>query len=415
VPSPAAGTLVEILVEEGDTVEVGSVIARIGVGEGASAGGTAPTAPSQGAQSTAPAQADPPKTPDEAPSQPSYEPVGDGGSSITRTSKDGRFFSPLVRSIAETEGLSMEELSQVPGSGREGRVSKDDLMQYLQTRGQQPAPQQTQPAPAQPQAKPADRAPQPSAKPTQPPVPQASGYGDRVEVQEMDRMRRIIADHMVRSKATSPHVTSFAEIDVTNLVRQREKNKRRVQEREGVKLTFTPYFIRAAVDALRDHPLLNASVEGTRILIRKDFHIGMAVALGTTGLVAPVIRDAGSLNLVGLAKAAADLATRARDKKLQPDELSGGTFTVTNVGSLGSLMGTPIINQPQVAILSPGAIVKRPVVIEHPELGDTIAIRHMMYVSLSYDHRIIDGAMAASFLGAYRAQLEAIGPDSTLI
>ncbi len=227
----------------------------------------------------------------------------------------------------------------------------------------------------------------------------------------MDRMRRIIADHMVRSKATSAHVTSFAEIDVTNLVRQREKNKKRVMEREGVKLTYTPYFIKAAVDAMRDHPMLNSSVEGNRVLVRKDFHVGMAVALGTTGLVAPVIRDAGGLNLVGLAKAAADLATRARDKKLQPDELSGGTFTVTNVGSLGSLMGTPIINQPQVAILSPGAIKKRVVVVEDPELGDIMAIRMMMYVSLSYDHRIVDGAMAASYLGKYTRLLEEIDPN----
>src|SRR5690606_23263618 len=205
-----------------------------------------------------------------------------------------------------------------------------------------------------------------------------------------------------------------AEVDVTNLVRLRERNKDAFLAREGVKLTFTPFFVQAAVEALREHPLLNASVEGKRIIVRKDYHIGIAVALGKTGLVAPIVRDAGQRNLVGLARAAADLAERARNKQLQPDELQGGTFTLTNIGSLGSLMGTPIINQPQVAILAVGTIKKRPVVIEDPNLGDIIAVRQMVYLSLSYDHRIIDGAMAASFLQKYVATLEEIGPDFEL-
>ena len=231
----------------------------------------------------------------------------------------------------------------------------------------------------------------------------------------MDRMRQLIADHMTRSKATSAHVTSFAEVDVTGLVRHREAHKAEFEAREGVKLTYTPYFIHAAIEPLRTHPLLNSSVEGNEIHIKKAFHIGIAVAIGTKGLLVPVVRNAGQQNMTGLTHTIADLAERTRSKKLQPDELQGGTFTITNVGSLGSLMGTPIINQPQVAILSPGAIVKRPVVIEDPEMGDVIAIRHMMYVSLSYDHRIIDGSMAASFLAAYRESLESITVESPLV
>jgi 2-oxoglutarate dehydrogenase E2 component (dihydrolipoamide succinyltransferase) len=227
----------------------------------------------------------------------------------------------------------------------------------------------------------------------------------------MDRMRQIIAQHMTDSKRTSAHVTSFAEVDVTGLVQLREASKESFLKREGVKLTFTPFFVKAAVDALREHPILNASVDGTRIIVKKDIHVGIAVALGTTGLVVPVIRNAGDKNVAGLARAAATLAERARSKQLQPDDLQGGTFTVTNVGSLGSLMGTPIISQPQVAILATGTIKKRPVVIEDARLGDVIAIRHMMYVSLSYDHRIVDGAMAASYLQRLIAELEAYGPD----
>ncbi|MGB3544927.1 dihydrolipoamide acetyltransferase family protein, partial [Rubrivirga sp.] len=261
--------------------------------------------------------------------------------------------------------------------------------------------------PVAPAAAPSKPAPKPSA-------PSSSDTaGERVEVVEMDRMRQLIAEHMRRSKDTSAHVTSFAEIDVTGLVQHRERYNASFQAREGTKLTYTPYFILASIEPLREHPYLNSSVEGSRVLLKKDYHVGIAVAL-EKGLLVPVVRNAGQQNLTGLAHNVADLAQRARTKKLQPDELQGGTFTITNVGSLGSLMGTPIINQPQSAILSPGAIVKRPVVLE-TEAGDVIAIRHMVYVSLSYDHRIIDGAMAASFLAAYRDALEAIGPDSPLI
>ncbi|GIV60658.1 MAG: dihydrolipoamide acetyltransferase component of pyruvate dehydrogenase complex [Rhodothermaceae bacterium] len=395
VPSPASGVLKEILVGEGETVEVGTKLAVIAT--------EAATAPSPGRPPA------PEATAKAAPSEPApahdVAASGDGaaqapveaGKPIPREA-GGRFFSPLVRSIAEKEGLTMQELASIPGSGREGRVTKQDVLAYLEQRKQRPAE-----APERPPA------------PPKRPAPVAAGEASgRVEIIEMDRMRQIIAEHMVRSKATSAHVTSFAEADVTNLVRLRERQKEAFERREGVKLTFTPFFVKAAVEALREHPLLNASVEEKRILVKYDYHIGIAVAIGKTGLLAPVIRNAGHLNIAGLARAAADLAERARNKQLQPDELQGGTFTVTNIGSLGSIMGTPIINQPQVAILATGAIKKRPVVIEDPDLGDIIAVRHMMYLSLSYDHRIIDGAMGASFLQKVVSVLESFDPNMEL-
>ncbi len=398
IPSPAAGVLVEILVPEGETVDVGTPIAVIASGDGAAIPAATPAA--------TPA---PEPVPQPAAS-PTPAPSGDGaaipvvttpvaaGAPIQRRGSDGRFYSPLVRSIAETEGLSMGELEAIAGTGADGRVTKSDVMGYLHNRGAQPA-----------------AVPAPKAVPTPVAVPAVSKEGGaRVEVIEMNRMRQLIAEHMTRSKATSAHVTSFTEIDMTGVVAHREKHKADFLAREGTKLTYTPYFIHAAIEPIRSHPLMNSSVEGTRIMVKKDFHIGIAVAIGSKGLLVPVVRNAGQHNLTGLAHAVADLANRARNKQLLPDELQGGTFTITNVGSLGSLMGTPIINQPQVAILSPGAIVKRPVVIEDPALGDVIAIRQMMYVSLSYDHRIIDGAMAASFLRAYKDSLEEIGLESTL-
>ena len=417
VPSPAAGTLKEVLVEEGDTVEVGTAIAKIATGEAASAGGASePEAPQAAPQGDgAQAEAEGPQT-SEPTSAPSGDASGDGAmveteaqeaGPVSRKGSDGRFYSPLVRSIAEKEGVSMEELASIEGSGREGRVSKEDVLGYLEARKSKPAQK-----PAKEEAPAARR---PSSAPTPKPIPaDLGGYDGRVEIIEMDRMRQIIAEHMVRSKATSAHVTSFTEADVTGLVKLREQRKEAFLKREGVKLTYTPFFVQAAVEALREHPILNASVEEKRIVIKKDFHIGIAVALGKTGLLAPVVRDAGQKNLSGLARTAADLAERARKKQLQPDELQGGTFTVTNIGSLGSLMGTPIINQPQVGILAVGAIKKRPVVVEDVKLGDLIAIRSMMYLSLSYDHRIIDGAMAASFLHKMVEVLESYSPDMDL-
>jgi pyruvate dehydrogenase E2 component (dihydrolipoamide acetyltransferase) len=412
VPSPSAGILAEILVAEGETVDVGTPIAVVATGEGVSVGEPSTPAPARAAEEAPRETGDAPDpaekgygmsgTAMQGDGAPMAEPAEAGPAGpIPRRSESGKFFSPLVRSIAEQEGISLRELEGIDGSGSEGRVTKKDLLAYLEGRKSQPAAQPaSQRAPERP-AQRAQRAPAPAP---------ASGGGDRVDVIEMDRMRQLISEHMRRSKDTSAHVTSFTEVDVTNLVRLREQHKDAFVKREGVKLTYTPFFVRAAVEALRTHPLLNASVEGTRIMVKKDFHIGIAVAIGTRGLLVPIVRDAGQKNVTGLAHAVADLAERTRNKQLTPDELQGGTFTVTNVGSLGSLMGTPIINQPQVAILSPGKIQKRPVVIEHPDLGDTIAIRHMMFVSLSYDHRIIDGSMAASFLQAYTQALESLDP-----
>lgn len=398
VPSPAAGIVSEILVPEGETVDVGTRIAVI-VSEADAAAAPAPAPVAAPAPAAAPAA---------APATVAAVAAHSGdGAPIPRLGPAGEFFSPLVRSIAEKEGVSLAELQALSGSGRESRVTKADLMAYIKTRGSAPAA----PAPAAP--RPA-AAPAPAAPVSFEPTKVVSENGSRVEIIKMDRMRQIIAEHMTRSKATSAHVTSFAEIDVTNLVRFREANKHGFEQREGIKLTYTPFFVFAAVEALKDHPILNSSVEGHEVHVKKDYHVGIAVAIGKTGLVAPVIRNAGQMNVIGLAHAANDLANRARSKQLLPDQLQGGTFTVTNVGSLGSIMGTPIINQPQVGILATGAIKKRPVVIEDPNIGDTIAIRSMMYVSLSYDHRIVDGAMASSFLRRYTDVMESFGPHGEL-
>jgi len=434
VPSPAAGVLKERLVEEGDTVEVGTVIAVVGAEASADASVDA-SAPADSGDA-APADTAAPNA--EPQPEPTPQPVADDGRPIERRGEDGQFFSPLVRSIAETEGLSMSELESISGSGREGRVTKEDVLSYLETREQQPAPATATEPSTEADTPSGDSAPDPESTPAQPkPAPQAPAsrtpkradytveagpsedelkqqYGDRIEVVEMDRMRKITAEHMVRSKATSAHVTSFAEADVTGLVKFRERHKEAFQEREGAKLTFTPFFVQAAVEALRDHPTLNASVEGDKIVQKKNYHIGIAVAIGQKGLLAPVIRNAGDLNISGLARKMADTAKRARSKQLQPDELQGGTFTVTNIGSLGSLMGTPVINQPQVGILATGAIKKRPVVVEDPDMGDVIAVRHMMYLSLSYDHRIVDGALGSSFLHRCVEVLESYSANDEL-
>lgn len=375
VPSPSAGFVHEILIAEGETVDVGTKIAVIATSASRSST-SAPVAAAPEAE-LAPVVVTTPASSAAAPVNYSAalrtDLVGSGdGAPIPRTGPGGEFFSPLVRSIADSEKVSLAELLSLNGSGHEGRVTKADLVAYLNARGKNPAPIAAVSAPVV----------VPPSVTFEPTPVQASPSG-RVEVIKMDRMRQIIAEHMVRSKATSAHVTSFAEIDVTNLVKLREANKDAFLRREGIKLTYTPFFVFAAVEALKEHPIMNASVVGNEIHVRKDYHIGIAVAIGKTGLVAPIIRDAGQKNVIGMAHAAADLAERARSKQLMPDQLQGGTFTVTNVGSLGSIMGTPIINQPQVAILATGAIKKRPVVIEDERYGDTIGIRSMMYVSLS--------------------------------
>jgi 2-oxoglutarate dehydrogenase E2 component (dihydrolipoamide succinyltransferase) len=399
VPSTAAGTITEILFKENDVVPVGTVIARIDtVGAGAA------TAP----QAAAPVQQAPP--PPAPIAQPVAVPVHTPAAAFV---SDGpRFYSPLVLNIASKEGISMNELENIPGTGNEGRVTKRDILNYVASRGNGapaavPAPvaqPAAQPAPVQQAAQPATQT-APSAAPAA-----ASSYGNNVEIIEMDRMRKLIADHMVRSKATSPHVTSFTECDVTNIVNWRNKTKNAFEKKYGEKITFTPIFIEAIVNCIRKYPMINSSLDGDKIIVKKDINIGMATALPSGNLIVPVIKNSDTKNLLGITKDVNSLANAARTNKLKADDTQGGTFTLTNVGTFGSLMGTPIINQPQVAILAVGAIKKRPMVLE-TEQGDVIAIRHMMYLSLSYDHRIVDGSLGASFLTAVANELEAFDPN----
>lgn len=348
-----------------------------------------------------------------------------------------RFYSPLVRNIAAQEGISITELDKIPGTGAEGRLTKDDLLSYIQNKyrsvsvlqngktsiaeapadnsseRKQPITQVSEPVIKSPEQKPGTERQQPeSPKPETIENKAFSGAsvsgGD--EIIEMDRMRRLIADHMVMSKHVSPHVTSFVEADVTNLVLWRERIKGSFEKREGEKITFTPIFIESVVKAIKDMPMINISVNGTQIIKKKDINISMATALPSGNLIVPVIKKADELNLIGLTKAVNDLANRARNNKLKPDDVQGGTFTITNVGSFGNVMGTPIINQPQVAILAVGAIKKKPAVIETLQ-GDMIGIRHMMFLSLSYDHRVVDGALGGSFVRRVADYLENWDPE----
>ncbi len=398
VPSTSAGVITEILFKENDVVPIGTVIARI------STGGQEPVAPIAPAAATVNVAVSENIESQEIPYMPAAAPMQTEPVSVGSP----RFYSPLVLKIAQEEGISMSELETLPGTGQDGRVSKKDILAYLQTRGSGGAPS----VPVQQHS--GDfmvKAPQNIAAPNQAEaaVP-ATSYGANTEVIEMDRMRRMIAKHMVDSKHTSAHVTSFAECDVTHMVQWRDRVKKDFEKREGTRITFTPMFIEAIVKAIKKYPLLNSSVDGDRILVKKDIHIGMATALPTGNLIVPVIKNADQLNLVGLAKQVNGLAEAARTGKLRPDDTAGGTFTLTNVGTFGSIMGTPIINQPQVAIMAVGAIKKRPVVIETAQ-GDSIAIRHMMFISLSYDHRIIDGALGSTFLNAVARELENWDPD----
>jgi 2-oxoglutarate dehydrogenase E2 component (dihydrolipoamide succinyltransferase) len=389
IPSPVEGEVLKLLFEEGDVVPVGKVIAIIKV-EGD--------------------EDDTEETPVEKPDtemkagQASTKEMHDVETGESKELRDGdfsyasRFYSPLVKSIAKKEQVSLSELEQIPGSGKDNRVTKEDMLNYLKTRTE------TVPAASKPEKSGAAR-----TIPTKIEAPKVTaGVGD--EIVEMDRMRKLIADHMVMSTQVSPHVTSFIEVDVTNIVKWRNKVKDEFQKRENQKITFTPIFIEAAARSLRDLPQVNVSLDGYKIIKRKNINIGMAAALPNGNLIVPVIKNADQLNLVGMAKAVNDLAHRARSNKLEPDEIQGGTFTVTNFGSFDSLTGTPIINQPQVAILGLGAIKKRPVVLE-TENGDVIAIRHIMILSLAYDHRIVDGALGGMYLKRIREYLENFDTD----
>jgi len=402
VPSPAAGTLVEILAEENDTIEVGQTIAVIATGKAAASGGgsSKPAPKKEEKKESAPAK-------QEAQPAAASSNGASGGSEPQRMGSDGRFYSPLVRSIAKEEGISQEELENIDGSGQNGRVSKQDILSYVEDKkaGKVSAPT-AQKSDGGGLTKPVSKSSDGSISAGQLDV-KHSPSGD-VEVIKMDRMRKMIAEHMVKSKQTSAHVTTFAEVDVTNMVKWRNANKAAFQEKTGTKLTFTPLFVEAIITAMLEFPLINSSVNGDEIHLKKDINFGLAVALGEGGeggLIVPVIKKAQEKNLVGLANAVNEVAVKARSKKLSPDDLVGGTITLTNYGSVGNLMGTPIINQPQVAIIGTGAIEKRPVVLE-TDAGDVIAIRQMMFLSMSYDHRIIDGAHGGAFLNRIKEILE---------
>lgn len=315
------------------------------------------------------------------------------------TPSGDRFYSPLVMNIAKEENMTSAELDAIPGTGKDGRVTKDDMMSYLQSRNNSNN--------STPTVNPSIVATNNNISNAAPVVETAvnNTYGANVEVVKMDRMRKLIADYMVKSVQTSPHVCSFVEADMTNIVAWRNKNKNKFKEKYGQNLTYTPILIEAVARALRDFPIVNSSLDGDNIIIKKDINIGMAAALPSGNLIVPVIKNADQLNLMGLATKVNDLGRRAKDNQLKPDEIQGGTYTLTNLGSFGNLFGTPIINQPQVAIIGVGAIVKKPVVIETPQ-GDTIGIRSTMYLSHSYDHRVIDGMVGGSFVKRVAEYLE---------
>lgn len=396
VPSTAAGVIDEILFKVNDVVPIGTVIARIRTSvtsDELRVTGTTPKAPTT-------------ERVQEAVVVETMRPETRIQQAVTSNGSSNRFYSPLVLNIAASEGVSISELENMPGTGNEGRVTKKDILQYVSLRKSGKVSSYEPRVTSHQEVSVIKESTPLAAQSSQ----LATYTGGNVEIIEMDRMRKLIAEHMVRSKHTSPHVTSFTEADVTNMVMWRDKVKKDFEKREGTKITFTPLFIEAIVRCIKKFPLVNCSLDGDKIIIKKDINIGMATALPSGNLIVPVIKNADQLNLVGLAKQVNNLADNARNGKLKVDDTAGGTFTLTNVGTFGSLMGTPIINQPQVAILAVGAIKKRPVVIETPH-GDSIAIRHMMYLSMSYDHRIVDGSLGATFLTAVAKELENFNGD----
>lgn len=378
VPTPVSGKIIKILKQKDEVAKVGEAIAILEIeGEG---GNTA----SEEVKAAAP---------DAEILNTIEQPLQSAGSA--QEFSGDLYLSPLVKSIAQQENISETELKSIKGSGLEGRITKEDILAYVSNRGNQPAPQA---APAQPSAP----APQ-KAVASAPAATITASAGD--EIIPMDRMRKIIAENMVKAKQTAPHVTSFIETDVTNVVKWRNKNKALFEKRDGEKLTFMPIFVKAVVKAIQDFPMINVSINGDNIIKKKNINIGMATALPDGNLIVPVIKNADQLSLSGLAKAINDLAFRARNKKLRPEDTQGATYTISNVGSFGNLMGTPIIPQPQVAILAIGAIVKKPAVLETAD-GDVIAIRHLMFMSHSYDHRVVDGSLGGMMLKHVHDYLE---------
>ena len=388
VPATHAGILKEILAQKGEVVPVGKAIAIISTdGED-----IAPKIVPQNQEIVKDTVSSEQKFHNEIKSTPS----SNGFHKLSKPEND-RFYSPLVLNIARQEKISMQELEYIPGSGKEGRVTKNDILSYIQHKDKS-GPEVAEERKADKKKVKQEQEIQESLKP-------ATSFSGKVEIIEMDRMRKMIAERMVESKQISAHVTSFVEADVTNIVFWRNRQKHEFMEREGAALTFTPIFIEAVIRAIKDYPMINVSVEGDKILVKKDINIGVAVALPTGNLIVPVIKNADQYNIIGLTKRVNDLAKRARGNKLTADDLSGGTFTVSNVGSFGNMMGTPIIVQPQVAILALGAVIKKPAVIESPQ-GDTLGIRHMMFLSHSYDHRVVDGALGGMFVRRVADYLE---------
>ncbi len=392
IPSPVEGKVKQLLFNEGDTVAVGTVVAILEIeGEGEDNGAQPETS-----EATQPKEQVPAPVPEEL---------------SKKSQEEDRWYSPVVLQLAKAAGVSQDELDHIPGTGYLGRLSKKDIQTYIDHKNkgtEMPKPKQ---APVSSMQQTATSTPTITvAPPTAPSMPMTAAtpsaplaQGD--EVREMDRVRKIIADHMVLSKKVSPHVTSVIEVDVTRLVNWRKKVKDQFFKQEGINLTYMPAITEATAKALKAYPLVNSSVDGYNIILKKPINIGIAVSLNDGNLIVPVIHDADKLNLSGLASQIDTLAAKARENKLAPDSIQGGTFTITNFGTFKSLFGTPIINQPQVAILAVGYIEKKPAVVETPE-GDTIAIRHKMYLSLSYDHRIVDGALAGAFLRSIADELE---------
>lgn len=406
IPSPVAGKILKILYPENEVVAVGKAIAIIGTeGEEAVA-----ASPAIAEQPPAPVVEKPEPSPVSAPPiiTPTPEPTPNPQPAPVTAAATNRFYSPLVRNIASQEQIGQPELDSIPGTGLNGRLTKKDILLYIANRGtvntatSNGSTTKTTAAKATQES----NVEVPKAKST------VSVSGD-TEIVEMGRMRKMIADHMVMSKHTSPHVTSFVEADVTNLVNWRNRIKGDFQKKYGEKITYTPLIMDSVVKAIRDYPMVNVSVDGTNIIVKKNINIGMAAALPSGNLIVPVIKNADHKNLVGLTKEVNDLANRARNNKLKPQEIQDGTFTLTNVGTFGNVMGTPIINQPQVAILAAGAIRKKPAVLE-TEHGDVIAIRQMMFLSLSYDHRVVDGFLGGSFLRRVADYLEGFDIDQNL-
>lgn len=412
IPSPVEGKLIELKYKEGDIVEVGKVIAIIDTDPGNAEAGSKSTIEKVEAPTSKDEKSEEVKTIDNSNK---LQPVVE-----TRNLEEvepyvadsDRFYSPLVKNIAKTEGISVQELDKIKGTGKEGRVTKNDLLSFLEGRTEQAAQPNEIASTQQLKSEPAKEALRVNIPSTAKPAPQVTAHqGD--EIVEMDRMRKLIADHMVMSKQVSPHVTSFIEVDVTNMVQWREKVKDEFLKREKEKITYTPIFVEAATLAIKELRGVNASVDGYNVIIRKNINIGIAAALPTGNLIVPVIKNADQKSLLGLAKDVNILAEKARKNKLDPDDIQGGTFTITNLGTFGSITGSPIINQPQVAILGLGVIKKKPVVLE-TEQGDVIAIRHMIILSLAYDHRVVDGALGGKFLQKMQQILESFDTNRTI-